>query len=167
MAKDITSLTGADLFAALISSEKVVVDNRKKKGKPSTTPKAKSTPSLPRLNGDAREEMEKLSEEKRLRNLISGMPDREWKPIGISLMIQQNTCLTCGSFSSAPLCEVPMLKLRKKNRDDSKATIYVRLDHRIPAIHAKLPRRIQRNHKFIHSCEACFEETPSTVKEPK
>jgi hypothetical protein len=155
--RDVTALTGADLFAALLSDTPIKVDNRKHKKKARASG---GKPAGPKLNGkDARAELEKLSEEARLRRIIQGMPDREWKPVAVILMVQENTCLTCGSHTSAPLCEVPMLKLRRKRRDDSKATVYVRLDHRIPAIHSKLIRKIQRNHKFIYSCQHCFEET--------
>lgn len=159
--KDVTQLTGDALFQALISDAPIVVDNRKarKKAKASSSAE-RAKPGTRKLNGkDARTELEKLSEEQRLRNIVSGMPDREYTPVAVVLLIQDTTCLTCGERYSAPFCEVPMLKLRRKRKDLSRATIYVRLDHRIPAIHSKLLRKIQHQHKFVYTCAHCFEET--------
>lgn len=157
--RDVTALTGADLFAALLSDTPIKVDNRKHKKKVRAS--GSTTTKGPKLNGkDARDELEKLTEAARLKRIVQGLPDREFRPIAIVLFIQDTTCLTCGSHASAPFCEVPMLKLRRKRRDDSKATVYVRLDHRIPPIHSKLIRKIQHQHKFVYTCAHCFEETP-------
>jgi hypothetical protein len=158
-AKDVTALTGDALFQALISDVPIVVDNRKARKKAKHT-NSQTSAKGPKLNGkDARAELEKLTEEQRLRNIIRGLPDREWQPIAVVLMIQDTTCLTCGARTSAPFCEVPMLKIRRRRKDKSKATAYVRLDHRIPAIHAKLLRKIQHQHRFVYTCAECFEET--------
>lgn len=156
---DITSLRGADLLAALTSNTPVKVDNRR--GRPKTI---NGSGKLPAKNKTAREaaaaEESPVDRDRRLiKRLIEGLPDREWIPTSIDLLVHVTTCLGCGSHFESPHCEVPMLRVKSRRKNALESVRYIRLDSRIPNIHTKLPRRIQRQQRFTYTCPTCFQES--------
>jgi hypothetical protein len=156
---DITSLRGADLLAALTSSTPVKVEN--KRGRKKAAKAANGSPAKARTNGTAPADLLTPIERDKLliRRLVEGMPDREWIPLSIDLLVHVTTCLGCGGHFESPHCEVPMLRVKSRRKNALESVRYIRLDSRIPNIHRKLPKRIQRQQRFTYTCPHCFEET--------
>lgn len=156
---DITNLRGSDLLAALTSAQPVEVNNkrgRKKSAKATTN----GSPAKTKTNGTAPADLLSPVERDKLliKRLVEGMPDREWIPLSIDLLVHVTTCLGCGSHFESPHCEVPMLRVKSRRKNALESIRYIRLDSRIPNIHRKLPRRIQRQQRFTYTCHCCFEE---------